>query len=458
MTAPNDPPSDTDADAQADAPPAGRGRRLRARRSAPPLRLIEQGEGGSGATTTARVDLAGDEPIALMRLGRTDLEAGMRAVRAGARPTAVVTALSESRDTTVRARRLAGEAAVPWLSDPSLFRTGLDGYRTAPNLQALDYTPGRDGDPYRPHEFQDADLARRVGRSVVGAQVDLLCGGAISGAFAVSRIDDPWLAINQTLLRIGADAAAAWDVPLIAALPLRMAGFDDLEQQRLLVRALAARRPAAWLLMLDGLSEDSSAERTVAALRLALLLQAASAPVILARAGELRRLAWALGVAGAEFGLGRLLRFAVPDFRKAKRGPGPTPGPRMELASMALSVPSGQARQLLARELVAEADCGCGGCAAAESLEARMAAIAEHDAHTILAEAADLAGQSPTERFAALDRALQASASRSTWLADDGAPGDLRTRTERQRRVLHAAAEAGLLEPARLAAELRLFD
>ena len=454
MSAPDDPPSDPNAD----APPAGRGRRLRARRAAPPLRLIEQGEGGSASSTTARLNLTGDGPITLMRLGRTDLTAGISAVRAGARPTAVVTALSESRDTTVRARRLSGEAGVPWLSDPSLFRAGLDGYRTAPNLQALDYTPGRDGDPYRPDEFQDDDLVRRVGRSVIGAQVDLLCGGAISGAFAVSRIDDPWLAVNQALLRIGADAATAWDVPLIAALPLRMAGFDDLEQQRLLVRALAARRPAAWLLMLDGLSEDRGSERTVAALRLALLLQAASAPVILARAGDLRRLAWALGIAGAEFGLGRLLRFSVPDFRKAKRGPGPTPGPRMELASMAMSVPSGQARQLLGRELVAEADCDCGGCSGAESLEARIAAIPEHDAHTVVAEAADLAGQSPAERCDALDRALQEAANRSTWLADDGVTVDLRTRIQRQRRVLHAAAEAGLLEPARLAAELRLFD
>src|SRR4051794_3436785 len=110
MTAPTDPLSDersTRADASTDAPPVGRGWRLRERRAAPPLRLIEQGEGGSAATTSARVDLAGDGPIALMRLGRTDLEAGMRAVRAGARPTAMVTALSESRDTTIRARRVA---------------------------------------------------------------------------------------------------------------------------------------------------------------------------------------------------------------------------------------------------------------------------------------------------------------------------------------------------------------
>src|SRR4051812_39891086 len=96
MSAPNEPPSAASS-AGAHEPPAprvgGRGRRLRARRVAPPLRLIEHGDGGSVATTAARLDLQGPGPLALMRLGRSDLEAGMRAVRAGARPTAVVTAL-----------------------------------------------------------------------------------------------------------------------------------------------------------------------------------------------------------------------------------------------------------------------------------------------------------------------------------------------------------------------------
>ena len=382
----------------------------------------------------------------------------MRAAGDRLKPTAVITGLAESRETIVRVRHLTREAEVPWLADPLLFRTGLEGYRTAPKLQALDYTPGRDGDPYLPAEFDDADLSRRVGRSVVGAQVDLLATGAISGAFTVSRIDDPWLAVNQTLLRIGADAAAAWSVPLVAALPIRMSGFDELEAQRLLVRALAARRPDAWLLMADGLVEDSGVERIVATLRFALLLQAASAPVILARSGDLRRLAWSLGVAGAEFGLGRLLRFAIPDFRKAKRGPGPTPGPRMEFPSLACSLPFEQARRLLAGDLVAEAECTCPSCADAASLAARMASVAEHDAHMVLREAAALAAQRPDERVADFDRVLQAAAGRAGWVDSDASADGVRARLERQRRVLDAATEAGLLEPARLAAELRLFD
>jgi len=463
MTAPRDPTSDADdGDESHDQQRGGErrvgsDRRLRARRSLPAPRLLERGDGGA-VGPAAHLDLNGDRPLTFMRLGRQDLETGMRAVRDGARPTAVVTGVAESRETTVRARHLTQEAGVSRLADPLLFRTALDGYRTAPNLQTLDYTPGRDGDPYRPEEFDDPDLERRVGRSVVGAQVDLRTGAAMSGAFVVERIDDPWLAVNQRLLRIGADAAAAWDVPLIATLPLRMSGFDRLESQRLLVRALAARRPAAWLLMIDGISEDSSPERLVAALRLALLLQATSAPVILARAGDLRRLFWALGVAGVEFGLGRLLRFSVPDFRKTKRGPGPTPGPRVELPSLGCSVPFEQARRLLAGELVAEVDCTCAACSAAVTLAARMNAAAEHDAHVVLEQAKFARGKTPAARVDALDSDLRAAVGRCGW-AEPGEPlGGLRPRIERQRAALQAAVEAGLLEPARLADELRLFD
>ena len=343
------PPDESSPDGPGSASPTpGRGRRLRARRAAPPLRLIEAGEGGGGSVGV-RLELTSDAPMAFMRLGGKDLDDGMSAINDRTRPSAVITGLGESRETISRARHLASARGTPWLGDPLLFRTGLEGYRTRSSLHDLDYTPGRDGDPYSPDEFADEDLTRRVGRSVVGAQLDLLAAGAIGGAFVVNRIDDPWLEVNQRLLRVASEAAAAWDVPLIAALPLRMSGFDDLESQRLLVRALMARRPAAWLLMADGLSEDSGVDRILAGLRLALALQAASAPVILARAGDLRRLAWSVGIAGAEFGLGRWLRFAVPDFRKPSRGPGPTPGPRMELPSLVRSLPFTQASRVACR-------------------------------------------------------------------------------------------------------------
>jgi hypothetical protein len=293
---------------------------------------------------------------------------------------------------------------------------------------------------------------------MVGAQMDIGASGALGGAFVIRAVDDAWLPVNQELLRIGADAAAGWSSPFIGVLPLRMMGFDQLEAQRLLVRALAARRPDAWLLQADGLSEDSSPQRIVATLRLALLLQATGAPVIVGRAGALRRLFWAFGVGGAEFGLGRLLRFSVPDFTKSGRGPGPVPGPRFEMPSLCSSLPNDLAQWLVEHEFVAEAACSCPACLQAEPPGTDFGTTVEHDAHVVVGQADDLTDHAPSARAASLDSDLQ-SAIRE-WRRIDQTTGRLGApdRLESQIRALHEGVEAGLLEPARLAAELRLVD
>ncbi len=335
-----------------------------------------------------------------MRLGGQDLEAGLRAANGAAKPSAVVTGLAEPRETTIRVRHLTERGRGAVAGGPAAVPDRAGGLPDRAEAAGAGLHPGSRRRPLDvASEFEDADLARRVGRSVVGAQVDLLASGAISGAFVVERTDDPWLAVNQTVLRIGADAAAAWNVPLVAALPIRMSGFDALEAQRLLVRALAARRPAAWLLMIDGLSEDSSVERIVASLRLALLLQAAGAPVILARAGELRRWSGRWGWRGRSSASGGCCGLRSRTFERPSAGQGRLP----DRGRSCRRWPWRRSRRprLLGAELVAETDCPCGGCAEAETLEARMAGVAEHNGHAVLREAAQLAGRSPAERVAA---------------------------------------------------------
>lgn len=434
------------------------GRRLRARRPPPKLRLVEHGDGGTpdGAPALRLNGKPEDAPLTLMRLGEPDLDAGIRAIDRGCRPDAVVTGLGERPEITSQARRLTRQHGVAWFCDPLLFRTALPGYRTARHLQDMDYAPGRDADPYDAAEFRSGDTSRRVARAVVGAQIDLGASGAWTASFVVGGLDDPWLSVNQALLRASADARDAFGASrLLAGIPLRLMGFGAVEQQRLLVQALAARQPDAYVLMLDGMHEESSAERLVSSLRLALLLQATGTPVILGRAGDLRRLFWAFGVRGAEFGLGRLLRFYVPDYRRSKGGPGPTPGPRVEVPDLCASLPVSKAQVLSAAGQLPE--CTCPACSE-HGLDMQLHFAAEHDAHVVVSEARGLAGQSCPSRVAALDQALERSI--RTWRRLTMAGYDLGKprRHELWRRALDEGVQQGLLEPQRLADDLRLFD
>jgi hypothetical protein len=433
-------------------------RRLRASRRLPPLRLLELGDAGaSGSTTLVLSGRPADPPSLFVRVGSVDLGAALRAVAAGARPAAIVTGLSESRDVTSRARRLTREHQIPWLCDPVLYRTALPGYRTAKHLQDLDYAPGRDADPYTAEEFENPALMRHVARGVVGVQMDVGASGSWAGSFVSSGMQDPWLRVNQQLLQVGISAAQEWSTPVLAGLPVRMMGFETIENQRLFVRALSSSRPAAWVLMLDGLTETSSPRRIVAALRLALALQASGIPVFISRAGALRRLFWAFGIRGAEIGLGRLLRFYVPDYRAGRGGPGPTPL-RFETPSLACSLSVSAVWDLLMAEVIAEADCDCPACQAHATLSERLEHVAEHNLHVAMAEALRWAGVLPTERVAQLDRTLS-QADHSLRLLEldgvgSGAPGTL----GQMRRALDLAVQSGFLEPERVAAELRLFD
>lgn len=432
--------------------------KLRAKRRPPPPRLIEHG--GDGGGPTPDLDLPGSKraaPLTMLRLGGADLGPASRAFATGARPSAIVTGLAEHRETTIRARRTSREYGIPWFADPLLFRTGLDGYRTARNLQTLDYTPGRDSAPFTPEEFDDRELELRVGRGVVGVQGDLGASGALGGAFVIDGPADPWLPVSQRLFGVSADRAAADRLPLLAVLPIRLAGFESRSAQQALVRAFSAKVPAGWYLLADGLSEDSSAERILAALELTSRFRASGTPVLLGRAGDLRGLLWALGI-GTEVGLGRLLRFSVPDFTKLSRGPGALGGPRIETPSLCCSLPFQKARRLIDAEVVAEVSCDCPACRRSHTPLASSAEVAEHDAHVVLSGAADLIGLDVADRIDALDARLERAI--REWRAIDLAGFELGRprRLERQREVLSLVVERGIHKPANLMADLRLIE
>lgn len=432
--------------------------KVRVKRPLPPPRLVEHGD--DDPRDKPPLEVEGDpsgRPVTLMRLGGADLRAGVRAAAANTPPSAIVLSIAEQREIAARARRLSAEFGVARLTDPLLFRTALEGYRTAPNLQSLDYTPGRDADPFQREEFEDPELLRHVGRSVIGAQVDLGASAAFSGAFVVEGINDPWMPVNQQLLRIGAAAASAWGMPLIGVLPLRLSGFTSFESRRWLAQALSAPSPAAWVLLADGLSESSPPEQIVAALELAAELRSVGGEVLLGRAGDLRDLFWAFGF-GAEFGLGRMLRFSVPDFSSRRRGAGPPTGPRVELPSLACSLPQARAMELLRNELLPESECDCSVCRRGGALHRNPEGIPGHDAHVVLSSSAQLAGVALPSRVKNYEQHLVAAIHEWRRVELEGGRVGRPHHLERRLTALRLAVEAGLLEPANFGTGLSLFE
>lgn len=429
------------------------GRRLKSKRRTPPeLRLFEHGE--TKAALAAHVPLvfhseASRAPHLLMRLGPRDLDHGLTAISQGARPTAVVSGLNETEDFTSEIRRACAAAGVDWFCDPQLWKTALNGYRTAPRLQALDYTPGRDADPYTAEEFDDPRLLRQIARGVVGDQFDVGANGALSGTFVVRSATDPWLTVTREMIRLGlAQRDTLGPRPLIAPVALDLSAFCELQAQRDLVRQLTRDRPDGYLVMLSGLHEDSSPERLVAAIRLLLLLQEAGSPVILSRPGALRHLLLAFGVRGIEFGLGRLLRFSIPDYN-TKGGPGAAA--RFELPSLLAALPPSVALRALSTDGLPESECDCPACRACSGRAEAIVSAPAHAAHTICAGAERLDEEPVRDRIAALKRSIGSALWRWQELSVAGVVERSPMYLYRWQLAIELASQQGLLNPRRLA-------
>jgi hypothetical protein len=438
-------------------PAVSGGRRLKAKRRPPPEpRLFEHGDSRAQQRSTLSFHPdAHRAPHLLMRVGPRDLEHALVAVDAGAKPSALVTGMNEGATFTGTVRRACGVAAVDWACDPQLWKTALPGYRTSPQLQALDYTPGRDADPYTVEEFHDHDFLARIARAVVGDQFDIGANLPLSGAFLTRHAADPWLSVSAELLRLGiAHRDALGARPLLAVTPLDLGGFTTVPAQREVVSVLTANRPDAYLLMLSGLHTDSGPDRIVAALTLALLLQETGAPVILSRPGLLRHLFLAFGVRGIEFGLGRLSRFAIPDYSGKARGATET---RFEFPSLLGALAPAEAMGVLGSGLLPETDCSCAACEQAGSLAERVSCAAEHDAHTVCASGVALEGVTPAERVALLRRSLGEASWNWEALRNAGVTQRIPAHLGRWRAAIDQAEHAGLLNPRMLARRIGLL-
>lgn len=389
------------------------GRKLRAvQRPVPVARLFTEGEvpfdGGPLLKVGGGTD---DRPLVLVRAGGQDVEAVRRGIAQGAQPSGVTVGLGELKTTVRGVRGIANDHGVPWGSDPLLYKTTFTGYRTSQSLQQWDYTPGRDADPYTAEELADPTALRQITRKSIGHQYDMGAGFVVGADFYVSSVSDPMFGICRRAIGLSIDARDAYGPrPLIAPVRIDLNGFERPEDQALLVRALAARRPDAYLLHLNGLHEDATAKRIFAALRLMLALETVGAPVIFARPGDLRHAALAAGVRGVEVGLGRLLRFSAPDYNKASRGPGPVP-PRFEFPTLVASLPGSSCQVALEAGRLEECACPCPSCSG-KSVAERVAGAPVHNLHKIIEGVTGLAGLTAIERCTQLDAAL----ARASWL------------------------------------------
>lgn len=365
-----------------------------------------------GGTSFVVASDANVAPGVLLRVSGTDFSHVCSAVGEVIEPAAIVVALSEERKVVAAASRAAGRAHVPFAADPVFFRCALRGARIPKSLGDLRYAPGVRHGPWKAGELTPAAV-RRLVREVFSEQSGRQ-RGLWFGATVLASGHDGSLPLVDQLLGASIRTHASWGRdPLIAPLVIDVAAFATVGSQLRLARLLAHHRPQAYFVAVAGLHAGSSAGRIVSALRLLLILQAGGVPVLLAKAGPLRRWAAAFGLAGYECGLGRLERFNLNDYRGVAGGPGFWPA-KFEIPALLAALQPALAARVLASGVLSDEPCSCAACAAGWQL-GDAAGTVTHDASVISSELSDVAGRRVPERVERFRRQI----SDGRYMVDD---------------------------------------
>jgi len=431
------------------APPSDPGRQAgasRAAREATPLRLILADRRDSAVPPLNVAGSVEEAPVLVARLGSVDVDAYLAVAAAlEDRPGGVIVGLTELARTVETARAAARRQAVPFLPDPVTFRTGLEGARTPRRLNALEFRPPAGTPGWSPDLLADNATAERFAHAVAYEEFEAGADVLVGPAFALRSPLDAWVPVARDLhARFVAARGAFGGLSVLAPL-IVTAAFESLEAQRAALGVLRTQPPEAVLLLADGLHADARPQQLATTLRLALLLQAAVGPVLLGRAVALRELAWALGIAGVEGGLGRLDGLRLTDY-VGSGGGGHVP-PRFEFPSLLCALPRPLALAVLTSGLVPEATCECVGCQGAPTAHEQVERTVAHNASVTFAQPPPLAGQPVLARI----DALSARIDRARWLvhdlvSDGVLDGPLRHH-ERWLRCLDLALTWGLVDP-----------
>lgn len=346
-------------------------------------------------------------PLLFIRAGR-ERDPLARACATICMPAAIVAPLT---DLTARreARRVAGYANAGFAADPQTFRLSSASFALSARMSQLPFAPADGIRPYQADHFRELDEARRFAWSVVDEQVDAGATLLYGASFVIRSLDDPWLPRSAKLLEESVrrrDVTAA-ELPLYAPLAITIDTFATEEAQSRLVNKLSRANVDGYVLMFDQLTIDSPPALLVAAIRLALVLQQTGRPVVIGRAGALRHLFLAFGIAGVEVGLGRFSGFRLADFDA--RRPFATLGPRFEVPSLLASFTQEQAQRILAAGVIPETTCECPSCSQTKSVEDQLRRTVEHDAAMYERQCGTLDGVAPADRVAVLERAIDAA-------------------------------------------------
>jgi hypothetical protein len=381
-----------------------------------------------------------------VRVGVADVDSLFIVCMHGHAPSGVVVGATEPA-AVERARRAAGGNRIDFLADPLILRLAYMSFSRTKSLRELPYAP-KTLQPYEAREFRPHERCRDFAREVLQWQDEKAATRLFAPAFPIRGAADPWIVANATLVDRAVAERDVFRKPIIAPIPVSLEAICTVDGQTDLVNRLRRGEPDQWWLMLDPLSPPGTLDELYFAIRFALLVQETGIDTIIARAGYLRYLFLAFGIAGVELGLGRLAGVRFSDFQR-NGGPGYIP-PQFEFPSLLCALGREDARMLLAEGAVPEADCSCPACRTAGTVEQRLEATAEHNAYVLHDQQRSLAGVAIGDRVDRLRSAIAAARALERRLR---LAGLLTGQTMRHLRIWPEVIERGseeFLEPRRL--------
>ncbi len=347
-----------------------------------------------GPPAPPRVSSGDAEPRVYVRTGVADVDSVFNACLHGYIPTGIVVGATEPA-VVERARRAANGNRSDFVDDPLVLRLAFMSFSRTKALRELPYAP-KTLQPYDAKEFRSHERCREFARDVLAWQDEKAVTRLLAPAFPIRSAADPWIAANATLLDRAVAEREVYRKPIVGQVPVSLEAICAVDGQTELVNRLRRCEPDEWWLALDPLSPPGTLDELYFAIRFALLVQETGPDVIVSRAGYLRHLLLAFGIAGVEVGLGRLAGLRFSDFQR-NGGPGYVP-PQFEFPSLLCARKQEEARVLLAEGAAPEVDCPCRTCRAASTVEQRLEATAEHNAYVLHEERNSLMGVAPSER------------------------------------------------------------